>query len=146
MSGFLKRAGAICLMLALAATPALAADVEVRMLTKGETGKMVFEPALIKINPGDTVHFISVDKGHNAQTIKGTIPEGAEPFKSKTSKDFDVTLTVPGAYGVKCLPHFGLGMVALIVVGDDVHNLDAVKKAKMGKKSKARFADIIAGL
>ena len=29
-----------------------------------------------------------------------------------------VTFTVPGVYGVKCKPHYGMGMVALVVVGE----------------------------
>jgi len=31
---------------------------------------------------------------------------------------FDLRLERPGLYGVKCAPHFGMGMVALIAVGD----------------------------
>ena len=42
-----------------------AAEVEVKMLNKGTEGVMVFEPALVKINPGDTVKFVASDKGHN---------------------------------------------------------------------------------
>jgi hypothetical protein len=28
-----------------------------------------------------------------------------------------VTFEQPGIYGVKCLPHYGMGMIAMIVVG-----------------------------
>src|SRR5262245_46862337 len=103
-------------LLALAGT-AGAAEVEVKMLDKGTEGVMVFEPALVKIAPGDTVKFVSVNKGHNVESIKGMLPEGAEPFVGKVSQDIVVTFDKPGAYGVKCLPHYGMGMVGLIVVG-----------------------------
>ena len=50
-----------------------------------------------------------------------------------------------GAYGVKCLPHFAMGMVALVVVGNlPPANLDAVTAAKVPPKAKARFEPLFA--
>lgn len=146
MNRLMKKAGLILLTLALAASPALADEVEVKMLNKGETGTMVFEPALVKVAIGDTVNFIATDKGHNAETIKGLIPEGAEPFKGKMSKDIAVTFTTPGVYAIKCAPHLAMGMVALVVVGDDLSNLDAVKEAKFPKKTAERFDEMFEAL
>jgi len=37
--------------------------------------------------------------------IEGMIPEAAEPFRSKINDMFEVTLTEPGAYGIKFSPH-----------------------------------------
>ena len=68
-----------------------AAELEVRMLNKGAKGTMVFEPDLIVAAPGDTIRFVPTDKGHNVETIKGMLPEGAEPFKSKFNEEFSVT-------------------------------------------------------
>jgi pseudoazurin len=133
--------------LSLAAQPVLGADFEVHMRNKGEAGVMVFEPVLTKIAVGDTVHFIPTDKGHNAETIPGMLPDGAEPFKGAISKQIDVTFTVPGAYGVKCAPHFALGMVALVVVGDTPPaNLDAVKAVNVPPNAKKRLEAAIAEL
>lgn len=126
-------------MLAVAVQPALAADHQVQMLNKGEMGAMVFEPALIEIAPGDTVTFVPTDKGHNAESIQGFLPEGAETFKGKINQEITVSFDVPGAYGVKCQPHLGLGMVALVVVGDDTSNLEAGKAVKVPKKAQERF-------
>ena len=56
---------------------AMAGEVEVKMLNKGAEGLMVFEPALVKIEPGDTVKFVATDKGHNAESIKGMFPADA---------------------------------------------------------------------
>ena len=124
-------------------TPAFAANFEVHMLNKGEAGTMVFEPALTRIAPGDTVTFIPTDKGHNAETIAGMLPAGAETFKGKIGQEVVVTFTVPGAYGVKCLPHFPMGMVALVVVGEGPPaNLEALKAVTMPKKPTERFAAI----
>jgi plastocyanin len=41
------------------------------MLNRGESGTMVFEPAGLRIAPGDTVKFIATDRGHNAETVPG---------------------------------------------------------------------------
>src|SRR3954462_4019850 len=97
---------------------AAAAEVEVKMLNKGtEGGMMVFEPALVKIEPGDTVKFVSTDKGHNAETVKGMLPDEAAPFVGKNGEDVSVKFDKAGVYGVKCLPHYAMGMVAMVVVG-----------------------------
>ena len=69
------------------------------------------------------------------------IPEGAESFKSKMNEEFSVILDKEGVYGVKCTPHYGMGMVALIVVGQPV-NADEAKAVKQTGKAKAAFADL----
>ncbi len=125
--------------LVLMAAPAMAANFEVQMLNKGADGAMVFEPALTKVAVGDTVTFIPTDKSHNVETIKGMLPDGAEPTKGKASEETVITFTVPGAYGFKCAPHYTMGMVALVIVGDAPANLDAVKAVKNPKPAQARF-------
>jgi pseudoazurin len=120
---------------------ALAAEVEVKMLNKGAEGAMVFEPALIKVAPGDTVKFVATDKGHNAETIKGMLPADAPPFLGKLGADVAVTFDKPGVYGVKCLPHYGMGMVAMVVVGTPT-NLDEAKAVPQVGKAK----QVMAGL
>jgi pseudoazurin len=116
---------------------AVAAEVEVKMLNKGAEGAMVFEPALVKIEPGDTVKFVSTDKGHNAESIKGMFPADATPFVGKNNESITVTFDKPGAYGVKCLPHYGMGMVALIVVGTPGNIAEARAVAQPGKAKQA---------
>ena len=61
---------------------ACAAEIEVKMLNKGAEGLMVFEPALVKVAPGDTVKFVATDKGHNAETIKGMLSAGVSLEKA----------------------------------------------------------------
>jgi pseudoazurin len=133
-------------LLAFAATPALAANFDVHMLNKGADGAMVFEPALIKVAPGDTVTFVPTDKGHNAETIAKMLPDGAEAFKGKMGAEVVVTFTEPGAYGIKCGPHFAMGMVALVVVGDAPANLDTVKAVKLPKTAQGRMDALYAQL
>ena len=123
----------------MSASMTLAAEVEVKMLNKGAEGMMVFEPALVKIEPGDTVKFVATDKSHNAESIKGMLPEGATPFAGKMNEDVVVTFDKPGAYGVKCMPHYAMGMVALVVVGKP-DNLEQAKALPQSGKAKQVFA------
>lgn len=118
---------------------AVAADHEIHMLNKGTDGAMVFEPASIKIAKGDTVTFVPTDKSHNAESIKDMIPEGATPFKGKINESIKVTFDTSGAYAVKCTPHVGMGMVALVVVDDAPANIDAIKTGKLPKKARERL-------
>ncbi|MEY4780075.1 MAG: hypothetical protein RLZZ607_1388 [Pseudomonadota bacterium] len=122
---------------------AIAENFDVQMLNKGAEGAMVFEPAFVRAAIGDTVTFVSPDKGHNAESIEGMLPEGVEPFKSEMSKDFTLTLTAEGVYGIKCTPHYAMGMVALIQVGAPV-NLDAVADVVQKGKAKTRFEPLFA--
>jgi pseudoazurin len=140
----LKTNTAAAALLIFAAVPTMAANFEVHMLNKGADGAgMVFEPALTKVAVGDTVTFIPTDKGHDAQTLKEILPEGGDEFKGAMGKEVAVTFTTPGVYGVKCAPHFGMGMVALIVVGD-APDLEQAKTAKLPKKARERIDAAIA--
>ena len=125
---------------------ARAAEVEVKLLNKGAEGAvMVFEPAFVKIAPGDTVKFVSTDKGHNAESIKGMLPEGAAPFVGKNNEDLAIKFEQEGVYGIKCLPHYGMGMVAMIVVGNP-GNLDQAKAVPQVGKAKQVFATLFGKL
>lgn len=130
------------LAFALAALSSVqAAEVEVKMLNRGQKGVMVFEPDLVRIQPGDSVHFVATTKGHDAVSIPGMLPDGATPFKGKINQDITVTFQVPGAYGVKCEPHYGMGMVALVVVGEP-QNVDQAKTVKHPGKAKTVFSTL----
>ncbi|MBK17312.1 MAG: pseudoazurin [Rhodospirillaceae bacterium] len=116
----------------------------VKMLNKDPDNKKkrnVFIPSVLKIKPGDTVHFVAVNKGHNTQSIKGMIPKGAKTWRSKFSKDFKITFDKPGVYGYRCAPHYVLGMVGLIVVEGEnwKANMAAAKKVKQHGRAKKIF-------
>jgi len=123
----------------------MAANFEVLMLNKGTDGKtMGFSPSFLQIEPGDTVTFIPVDKGHNAESILDMIPDAATHWKGKVNEEFTVTLDVPGLYGFKCMPHFEMGMVGLIQVGDDHSNLTALMNVRLPGKAQARMMELFA--
>ena len=107
----------------------------VKMLNQGATGVMVFEPAFLKINVGDTVTFESTDAAHNSASIPGMIPSGATPWNGQLSRDISVTFEVPGVYGYQCTPHAMMAMVGVIQVGDDNSNIETAKSVALQFKS-----------
>ena len=107
----------------------------VKMLNQGATGVMVFEPAVLKINVGDTVTFESTDAAHNSASIAGMIPSGASSWNGQLSKDISVTFEIPGVYGYQCTPHAMMAMVGVIQVGDDNSNIETAKNVATQFKS-----------
>ena len=115
--------------------------IEIEMLNKLGKEKMVYSIKVAKIDIGDTIIWKSVDKGHNVQFVE--MPEGVEKFKSKINKDVEYKFEIPGIYLYICTPHKSMGMIGLVIVGEDLSNLDKIKKAKLGGKSKKIFKELL---
>lgn len=140
----MKILGFVAAALVIAA-PAAAKEFTVKMLNKGKEGAMVYEPAFVKVAPGDTVKFVATSPGHNAQTIAGFLPAGEAEQKGAMSKDFVFKAGQPGVYGIKCLPHFFMGMVALVQVGNGPSaNLAAAKAVKLPPLATKRMVAYLA--
>ena len=151
-------------------TPAalLSKEIEVLMKNKGSDGeKMVFEPALIKAEVGDTIKFVAVKNGHQVQSFKGGVPTNCDfttqefskevkkgdcskglskniikSKKIKKNKPYIVTINTEGYYALMCKPHYSMGMVGLIVVGSPKNAAEFKKsflsKDRKGKKLKGK--------
>ena len=113
---------------------AYAENHTIDMLNKLGKEKMVYSEKVVSIKVNDEVTWKSVDKGHNVEFIG--MPKGVSKFKSKISKDANFKFTKPGIYLYQCTPHKAMGMIGLVIVGDDKSNLDKIKKAKVYGKSK----------
>ena len=131
------------LISAALALPTFAETIEVQMLNKGEAGRMLFEPAFVQIAPGDTIQFIATDRSHNAASIDGMAPDGAPDFKGKINEEIAVTFEAEGWYGIQCVPHFAMGMVLTVQVGD-APVPDDFLAGRLPKKAKDRFNDALA--
>ena len=125
------------------ASSSFAADETIEMLNKLGKESMVYSKKIVRIDVGDTVFWKSTNPGHNVEFIKGGVPSGVEKFKTKFSKDAEYTFTVPGIYAYWCTPHKGMGMIGLVVVGEDTSNKDAIAKAKAVGKSKKKLAKLL---
>ncbi|GLQ05176.1 pseudoazurin [Sneathiella chinensis] len=132
------------LLLGMTISVVQAAEYEVKMLNRGEKGVMVFEPDFVKAEVGDVIRFVPTDKGHNVESIKGMLPKGAETFRSAFNEEYALELTEEGFYGIKCSPHYPMGMVALISVGTP-NNTEQAKKAKNPPKARKLFEELFKG-
>ena len=127
-------------------TPVFGEDMSIDMLNKRDDGaKMVYSVDVAEINSGDTITGLPASKGHNVHFIAG--PEGWDlPKKSKNNKEVSITFDTPGVYLYQCTPHASMGMIALVVVGDDTSNLDAIAGYKARGKSKKKLKSLLADL
>lgn len=126
---------------------AQAKTIEIDMLNKDETGNMVFHPAFVRAEPGDQIVFKAVSKIHMVKSIATMAPDGATPVVGAMGADKTVTLTQEGVYGFECLPHYGMGMVALIEVGKPVNEAAAKAASEnVPGQAKARFTKLFAQL
>ena len=127
----------------LAASPALAANHRVQMLTTSANGSMVFQPAIIRVAPGDTVTFVPTQPTHNAESIPGMLPAGAATFRGRMNQPVTVTFDRPGVYGYKCAPHLGMGMVGLVVVGNGGSNLAAARNVSLPGRARQVMGNLL---
>jgi len=123
-----------------------AADMSIDMLNKDANGnKMVYSKEIAKVAVGDTITWLPASKGHNVEIIAA--PDGFNiPKKSKNGKEVSITFEVPGIYYYWCTPHKGMGMIGLVVVGDDTSNKDEIAKAKALGKSKKKLKKLLSEL
>ena len=124
---------------------AYSADMSIDMLNKLGKEKMVYSVDVAEIDVGDTITWLPASKGHNVHFIAG--PDGWElPKKSKNNKEVAITFDTPGVYLYQCTPHASMGMIALVIVGGDTSNLDAIEKAKVRGKSKKKLKKLLGEL
>ena len=92
-------------------TPTWAIDV-----VMGANGSLIFEPAEVTINAGDTVHFVNgMLPPHNV--IVEDHPElSHDGLAFASGESFDITFPEAGDYNFWCDPHKGAGMTGTLHV------------------------------
>ncbi len=117
----------------------------VKMLNSGESGSMIFEPAVIKVSKGDTIHFKAVDMSHNSASITEMVPAGSSNWAGLMNQDISVTFDVEGVYVYQCDPHAMMAMVGVIQVGEAVNLSDVQTAAEQYKSNFMLNADRLTG-
>ena len=124
--------------------PAMAENFIIEMLNKDADGnKMVFSEQIIMVDVGDTVTWLPTSKGHNVEMIAS--PNNLK-YKSKPNKKAEITFDTPGIYYYWCTPHKGMGMIGLVVVGNDFSNKNQIAKAKAFGKTKKKLKKLVESL
>jgi len=132
------------MIIAFLSTPSFAADISIEMLNKDANGnRMVYSQEVANVEVGDTIIWLPTSKGHNVEMVSS--PNKME-FKSKNGKEAKITFDDPGIYYYWCTPHKGMGMIGLVVVGNDFSNIDDIASAKAIGKSKKKLKALLASL
>ncbi|WP_349922115.1 plastocyanin/azurin family copper-binding protein [Aeromonas veronii] len=127
---FMTTMASLCLLLSHSAH---GAEHRVRMLNQEGDETMLFLPAFVHAQVGDTVRFEPTQSGHYVRSL--ATPEKAEAWQSELDKPFTLTLTQEGLYFYMCPPHLMMGMVGLIQVGNPV-NKAVVSKQMLANKGR----------
>ncbi len=79
---------------------------------------LVFTPANITIDEGDTVNWTNSGGNHNVNATTETYPDNPESFGNALGMGwtFAHTFTIPGVYDYQCDAHVGAGMVGTVTV------------------------------
>ena len=86
------------------------------------------------IEAGDTIEWLPTNEGHNVEVLAG--PQmNTLSRKSEINALFSVVFKNPGRYLYHCTPHGNMGMLGLIVVDNDFHNLESVQKVQLSRVS-----------
>ena len=90
-----------------------------------ENDSYSIEVARIKV--GDSIEWLPTNEGHNVQFLAGPLVNSL-PLTSKIDERHIVVFSEPGVYLYGCTPHANMGMLGLVVVGNDLHNVESVKE------------------
>ena len=93
------------------ALPAFATDV-----VMGAGANLVFDPAEITINAGDTVRFVNEALPPHNVIVKNAAAFSHEELAFAPGDSFEITFTEPGDFDYVCGPHEGAGMTGIIHV------------------------------
>ena len=83
-----------------------------------------------RIEVGDTFEWLPMNKGHNVEFLAGP-KMNLLPQRSEIDEVHSVVFNIPGIYLYGCTPHGNMGMLGLIIVGNDFHNIEKVKEIEL---------------
>ena len=120
-----------------------AANIDIDMLNKRSDGqRMVYSLEVAKVNVGDTITWLPTAKGHNVEFK--AVPNGVTiPKKSAINQKYSYQFNNAGIYFYWCTPHKAMGMIGLVIVGNDVSNKADIAKVKVFGKSKSKLAKLL---
>ena len=95
-----------------------------------------------KINVGDTIEWLPKNKGHNVEFLAGPNMK-ALPEKSDLDVSNRITFDLAGIYLYQCTPHGNMGMLGLIIVGNNFDNLDNIEQVELSRVAKSVLRRLI---
>ena len=140
----------ILIYLCFCLTAFTSSDAALAKVTKIEFTEFdTYSLEIIHINVGDSVEWLPTNEGHNVEFIM-TPTMVSLPEKSKMNEPYSMIFQEAGIYVYGCTPHLNTGMLGLIVVGNDFHNIEDINEIKLSpvansvlkrlaKKAKSQF-------
>ena len=95
-----------------------------------------------KIDVGDTIEWLPKNEGHNVEFLGGPNMSSL-PKSSEVDAFHSITFDAPGVYLYHCEPHGNMGMLGLVIVGNDLHNLKEIEKIKLSSTAEAVLQKLI---
>ena len=79
---------------------------------------------------------------HNVEFIGG--PDmNSLPEKSKFNVSYSVNFNTPGVYLYHCTPHGNMGMLGLVIVGNNFNNLKDIEEIELSSVAKSVLQKLI---
>ncbi len=101
-----------------------------------------FSIEVANIGVGDTIEWLPKNEGHNVEFLAGPNME-ALPEKSDLNVRHAITFDLPGVYLYQCTPHGNMGMLGLIVVGNNFDNLGNIEEVELSRVAKSVLKRLI---
>lgn len=118
-------------------------EIVIDMLNKREDGqRMVYSQDVAKINVGDTIKWLPTQPGHNVEFLAA--PDGVVlPPKSYINREVVMKFDTPGIYLYVCSPHSIMGMIGLVVVGNDTSNKETIINYDIGGRANKKLKTLV---
>ena len=94
------------------------------------------------VDVGDTIEWLPKNEGHNVEFLGGPNMNSL-PEKSEVDAFHSVTFDLTGVYLYHCTPHGNMGMLGLVIVGNDFHNLKDIEGIELSRVAKSVLQRLI---
>ena len=93
------------------------------------------------IDVGETIEWLP-NADHNVEFLGGPNMNYL-PEKSKFNEFYSVNFDTPGVYLYHCTPHGNMGMLGLVIVGNNFNNLKDIEEIKLSPVAKSVLQKLI---
>ena len=101
-----------------------------------------FSKEVVYIDVGDTVEWLPKNEGHNVEFLGGPNMSSL-PKSSEVDAFHSITFDASGVYLYHCEPHGNMGMLGLVIVGNDLHNLKKIENIELSSTAEAVLQKLI---
>ena len=101
-----------------------------------------FSIEVVYIDVGDTIMWIPKNEGHNVEFLGGPNISSL-PDSSDVDAFHSITFDASGVYLYHCEPHGNMGMLGLVIVGNDLHNLEKIENVELSSTAEAILQKLI---